>query len=86
VQQTSSNKRPATNATFADAPLRHHACPRARNANAKIHHSGEIVPGSPPILNICAAATKMKYDVRIAKAEKSGLLSVFFKADAFLQG
>jgi hypothetical protein len=41
----------------------------------------KLLPGNIPILNIYAAATKMKYDVRIAKAEKSGRLSVFFKAD-----
>jgi hypothetical protein len=41
---------------------------------------GKSLPGSRPTLNICATVTKMKYDVRIAKGEKSRRLSVFFKA------
>src|SRR6516162_8701298 len=78
-QQTSYNKRDIRQLNAASAT-------HARNANAKAHLSGEIIPGSPPILNIRAAATKMKYDVRIVKAEKSGHLSVFFKAEMKVAG
>jgi hypothetical protein len=48
----------------------------------KISSPGKSLPGGSATLNICASATEMKYDVRIDKAEKSGLLSVFFKASA----
>jgi hypothetical protein len=46
----------------------------------KVSSPGKSLPGGSATLNICASATEMKYDVRIDKAEKSGLLSVFFKA------
>jgi hypothetical protein len=58
-----------------------HALRSPQRECQKAPYPGKSLPGNIPNLNICAAATKMKYDVRIPKAEKSRHLSVFFMAD-----
>ena len=48
---------------------------------SKSTFQGNRSPAAFRLLYIRRAATKMKYDVRIGKAEESRYLSVFFKAD-----